>query len=347
MPCDTEPSDGRMARQVTIVSRKTCHRRILPRVIAAMLLASAPTASLGQSEYPSRAIKIVVPLSAGSLPDLVTRVVADRVAARLGQPVVIENRPGAAHNIGAEAVARAEPDGYTLLATPGDTLVVNQHLYPRLQFDPGAFVPISLLARVQTVLVVNPNAGFATLPELVAFARENPDTIKYGSPGTGTFPQLATEILRTAAGIRLVHVPYRGLPLAISDLIAGRIDMAIDALGHSLPHIQDGKLKALGVASEARNPLLPDVPTISETYPGVLTSGGWLAVVAPPGTPPDIAAKLSQAFAETLTLPEVAKRLRDLSVNPVATSPAETARFIRQEAERWGRIILSTGVRID
>jgi tripartite-type tricarboxylate transporter receptor subunit TctC len=200
---------------------------------------------------------------------------------------------------------------------------------------------------VLTVLVVNPKGPFLTLQDLLAFAHANPERITYASPGAGTFPQLITEMLRATAGIRLAHVPYKGMVLAIADLLAGRVDMAIDAVGNSLSHIRDGKLKALAIASEARIAQLPNVPTISETYPGFLSTSGWIAVVAPPLTPPAVAAELSQAIVETLALPQVAKRLCDLSVTPVGISPIETAIFVKQERERWGKIVESIGVKLD
>jgi tripartite-type tricarboxylate transporter receptor subunit TctC len=197
------------------------------------------------------------------------------------------------------------------------------------------------------VLVVNPKGPFLTLQDLLAFAHANPERITYASPGAGTFPHLVTEMLRATAGVRLSHVPYKGMVRPITDLIAGRVDMAIDAVGNSLSLIGDGKLKALAIASEARIPQLPNVPTISEMYPGFLSTSGWIAVVAPPKTPLAVAANLSQAMVETLALPQVAQRLHDLSVTPVGMSPIETDRFLKQERERWGKIVESIGVKLD
>lgn len=311
---------------------------------AAFLSSGIPV--LAQDSYPSRPIKIVVPLSAGGAADIVPRIVADKLAAKLGQPVVIENRPGAGHNIGAEAVAKAEPDGYTLLATPPGPLVTNQLLYAKLPFDPTAFVPVTILTKGQSVLIVSPKLSASTLAELIGFAKANPGKVTYASPGAGTSPHLTGEMLKAAAGIETTHVPYKGLGPAVTDLLAGHVDMMFDNLGNSLPYIRAGKLRALGVAGENRIPELPDVPAISETYPGFVSTS-WFAVVAPPKTPPEIAAKLSLAISEVLKVPDLDQKLRDMSAIPVGSSPSETASFIKQDAERWRKVFYSAGIKAE
>jgi tripartite-type tricarboxylate transporter receptor subunit TctC len=328
------------------MSGDTNRSRIFRGLIAVALLVGMADVGAAQGDYPDRAIKIIVPLPAGGAPDVVSRIVAERLAVKLGQPVVIENRPGAAHNIGANAVAKAEPDGYTLLATPPGPLVTSQLLYAELAFDPSAFVPITILTTQHLVLLASQKIPVSTLQELVAFAKANPGKLTYASPGSGTTPHLTGEILRAAAGIRTTHVPYKGLTPALTDLMAGRVDIMFDDLGNSLSYIRGKQVKALGVVSETRIPELPDVPTIAETYPNFLAAS-WFAVVAPPKTPPEIADKLSQAITETLRLPEVAKRLHDLSLTPVGSSRIETAAFIKQDAERWRKVILSAGIRIE
>jgi tripartite-type tricarboxylate transporter receptor subunit TctC len=302
--------------------------------------------TLAQDGYPSRPIKIVVPLPPGPTADVLPRILADRLSARWGQPVIVENRPGAANNLGAELVAKAEPDGYTLLATPQGPLVISQSFYPKLGFDPSAFVPISVFAAQPVVLVINSNVPASTLADLVAYAKANPGKLNFASAGTGSSPHLTAEMLRMAAGIEIVHVPYTGQGPAMLDLLAGRIDLMMDNLGNTLPHVRSGKLKALGVASEARIPELPDVPAIAETFPGFYSTS-WFAMVAPPKTPTAIAGKLSEAIADVLRSPDVAHKFRELSSTPVGSSPAEAAAFFKKEAERWRNVIVSGGIKPD
>lgn len=297
-----------------------------------------PRFAFAAADYPTRAIRIVVPLAAGGAADIVPRMLAEKLAARWGQPVVIENRPGAGHNIGAEVVAKAEPDGYTLFATPPGPLVTSQLLYSRLPFDPGAFVPITLVTTGHVVLIVNPKVPASDLRELVAYAKAHPGRLSFASPGAGTSPHLAGEMLNAVAGIRTTHVPYKGLAPAVTDLLAGHVDMMFDNLGNSLEHIRSGRLRALGVAGEARIAELPEVPTVAETYPG-FDARSWLALVAPPNTPQVLADKLWQATAEILRQPEMAAKLNALSLTPIGISPAETAAYIKRDAVRWREAI--------
>jgi len=305
-------------------------------VIATILI--VPVAAGAQSNYPNRPIKIVVPLPPGPFADALPRILAQKLSARWGQPIIIENRPGAASNLGAELVSKAEPNGYTLLATPQGPLVVSQYLYPKLGFDPGAFVPVTVIATLPNMLVVNSKVPASSLQELVALAKAHPDKFTYASAGIGSPPHLYGEMLKAAAGIRMVHVPYRGLGPAMTDLLAGQIDLMFDNVGNTLPQVSEGKLKILAVGAKTRIAELPDVPAVAETYSGFV-SGGWYAMVAPPNTPPEIATKLSEAIAETLKLPDIAKRLRDFSAVPVGSSPAEMAAFLNVERERWRELI--------
>jgi tripartite-type tricarboxylate transporter receptor subunit TctC len=323
-------------------------RSIVPfkAIWVAAFLCAVSSVAFAQSDYPSRPIKIVVPLPPGPVADIVPRIIGEKLAARWGQPVIIENRPGAALNIGAEAVARAEPDGYTLLATPPGPLVVSQHFFPKLAFDPRTFVPVSIMVNVPAVLVANPKVPVSTFAQLVAYAKSNPGKLSYGSPGTGNTPQLAMEKLMATAGIRFLHVPYQGLAPAMRDLLAGHVDVMIDNLGNVVEHIKDDRLKLLAATTEARLPQFPNVPTVAETFPGV-THMDWFAVVAPAKTPPEIAAKLSQAIAEVLKLPDVAKRMSELNVTPIGSSPAEAAALIKQESERWQQVIAAAGLKAE
>jgi tripartite-type tricarboxylate transporter receptor subunit TctC len=315
-------------------------------MLCAALAITVPWTAFTQAEYPNRAIRFVVPIPPGVVADTLPRILAEKLSARWGQPVIIENRPGAALNLGAEVVAKAPPDGYTLLATPQGALVISQSFFPKLGFDPGAFVPVSIYAELPYLLVVNPKVAASTLEELIAYARANPGKINYASSGTGSSLHLTIEMLAGTAGIRLVHVPYQGAAPALNDVLAGHVEMMVDNLGNSLPLVRQGRLKVLAVTGATRLPELPDVPAVAELFPGFYSTG-WYAVVAPPRTPEAIASKLSLAIAEILQLPEVARRFRDLAITPTGTMPAETAAFLRQEADRWRQVIVSGGIKPD
>jgi len=307
---------------------------------------SQPVVAAGTDDYPNRPVKVVIPVPPGPILDVLPRIVAGKLSLKWGRPVVIENRAGAAQNLGAEVVAEADPDGYTLLATPPGPLVSSQHLFSKLGFDPSAFVPITVLVKVLPVLVVNPKVPAANIQEFIAYAKANPGKITLGSPGVGSTPHLAGLQLMKAADVRFVHVPYQGMAPAMNDLVAGHIDVMIDNLGNVWPHVKEGKLRLLAVTTASRLPQVPNVPAISEMRPGYAHTD-WFAFVAPPKTPSEIATKLSLAIAETLKLPDVAKRLDDYVVVPVGSSPAETAAFIKRESERWRQVIEAAAIKID
>lgn len=306
-------------------------------VAATAMLVGTPIAVLAgaEADYPNRTIKIVVPAPAGPVLDILPRIVAEKLAARWAQPVIVENRPGGANLIGTEAVMNAPPDGYTLLVAPPGSLVINPYFSPKPGYDPSVLLPVTLLVQLPPVIVTNPKRPFATLPEMIRSARANSGKLTYGSPGISSAPQLAMERLMRAVGINLIHVPYPGgLAPAERDLLAGHIDVMFDVLGNAWPHLQDGGLKALAVGTAARLPELPELPTIAETIPGYVHNE-WFAVLAPPKTPPEIVNKLSRAIAETLKMPDVAKRFSVFHVVSVGSSPAETTAFIKSEDQRW------------
>ncbi len=316
-----------------------------PAVIAAML-AMGPSAALAQADYPNRAIKFVVPVPPGNMLDAMPRIVGEKLTARWGQPVIVENKPGAASNLGTEAVFKAPPDGYTLLVSPPGPLSVSQHVYKKLGFDPTQFVPVTVLVRFPFVLIANPKFPVANLQELVARAKANPNKITFASPGVSSTPHLMMEKLSRAAGIHFVHVPYQGLTPALNDLLGGHIDVMFDTPGNILGHVREGKVKALAVTSQKRLSELKAVPAIADTYPDVVHED-WFAVVAPPKTPPQIVSKLSQAIAETLKLPDVAKRISDVNFVAVGASPAETATLIKSESEKFRKVIREAGIKIE
>ena len=314
---------------------------------AALAAATLFAAALGtaQAEYPTQTIKIIVPVPPGLLLDVLPRIIGEKLAARWKTTVVIENRPGAGGNIGAEAVAKAEPDGHTLFATAPGPLVTNQYLYAKLGFDPAAFVPITEMASFPFVLTVNPKLPVSNLAGLIAYAKANPGKVTFGTPGIGSTPHLAMEKLMNTTGARFVLVPYPGLPPAQRDLVAGHIDAMFDAPGNAYPLIKDGRVKPLAVTSKTRMSAFPDVSTISETVPGFVHID-WLALVAPPNTPPQIAATLSKAIAETLKLPDVAERIAMFQVTPVGSSSSELAELLKRESEEWRKVIAVTGIKM-
>ena len=298
-------------------------------------------------EWPAKPVRIIVPFPPGGSADLLPRIVGERLAQQWGQPVVIENRPGAAGNIGATAVFQAEPDGYTLLSAPPPPLVINRLIYPKLAYDSTQFVPMTVIAAIPNVLLVHPRVAATSVNELIAYARQNPTKLNYASQGSGTTSHLTAELFKSmAGGLQITHVPYKGTAPALADLLAGQVDMMFDNLGVSLPQVKSGKLKALAVASSKRVPSLPDVPTVAETLPG-FDAVTWFGIVGPPRTPPAIADKVAAGVAESLRNPDVLRRLGDLSADPLGMSPAETAAFMRQETERWGAVVRSAGVKVE
>lgn len=313
--------------------------------IAALgLLLAAPATAIGQDQYPDRLIKIIVPFPAGAGPDTFARIIADKLQSKWSKPVVVENRPGATGNIGAEAVAKAEPDGYTLLVAPPAPFVVNPHLFDNLRFDPAALVPITVIATAPNVLVARPSLGVGSLQELVALAKSQPGKLAYASTGKGSTMHLAAEMLKSLAGIDVVHVPYKSPPQYLHDMLGGSIDLAFVNLIFALPLVESGQLKALAVGSAQRSPHLSNVPALAESLPGFLSTS-WFAVAAPPNTPPQIAEKLSTAIAAALREPDAMAKLQNLKATPVLNSPSEAAAFFREESERWRKVIVAAGIK--
>jgi len=311
------------------------------------LTAALATATAHAQDYPARIIKIVVPFPAGGTADVMPRVIAEWLSRKWGQSVIVENHTGAGGNIGAEVVAKSDPDGYTLLASPPPPLVINQNLYPHLGFDPLQFVPIIVMARVPNALVVNPNKIAAnTIKDFIAYAQANPGKITDATQGNGTTSQLTSEMFQMMSHVKLQNVPYRGSAPALNDLVAGSVDCMFDNLGVSLQLVKAGRLKLIAVASPQRMTSLPDVPAIAETLPG-FESATWYAVVAPPRTPAAIIDKVNAGINQALHDSEVRKRLTDLSAEPVGGTPQQTANYLKQEAERWKKVITAAHVTLD
>ena len=271
--------------------------------------------------YPSKPIRIVLPLPPGTNGDLMPRILGQHLSAKFGQPVLIENRPGAAQNLAAEIVYRAEPDGYTLLATPQGPLVISPSFFPKIAFDPSQFVPITIMAKLPYILVVHPKVPVNTFAEFIAYAKANPNKLNYASPSTGSSPHLTAEMLKLAAGIQMTHVPYTGMAPALNDLLAGHVEAMFDNLGNSLRLVQAGKLKGLAVTGDKRVARTARPAGRWRRPIPRCRRARWFAIVAPPKTPPEIANKLSQAFAEILREPEIEKRWRDMTLTPGGGTP--------------------------
>jgi tripartite-type tricarboxylate transporter receptor subunit TctC len=314
--------------------------------LIAVVLSVSWATSVSAEDYPDRAVKIVVPFPAGGTADAVPRIVGDWLSRNWGQPVVIENRTGAAGNIGAEAVYRSPPDGYTLLSAPPPPLVINQNLYPKLGYDPTKFEPIIVMAQVPNALIVNPNTIKASsLPELIDYLQQNPGKVTSATQGNGTTSHLTSELFQLMAKVTLRHVPYRGSAPALQGLLAGDVDLMFDNLGVSLPLAEAGKLKLLAVASATRMPSLPNVPTIAELLPG-FEAVAWYGIVAPPNTPKAIIDKINADANEALRQPEVQDSLKKLSVEIFGGSVDKTAKYMRDEIERWDHVIKAADIKL-
>ena len=331
--------------------REGCRRRAKPQALfSGMVVLAATLGALvlpaGAQDFPNRPVKIIVPFPAGGTADAMPRLVGEWLQRKWGQPVVIENKAGAAGNIGTAEFAKADPDGYTLLSAPPPPLVINQSLYPKLNFDPATFEPIVIISRVPNSLVVNPKVTAKTVPEFIAMAKAQPGKITSATQGNGTTSHLTSEMFQMMAGVKFQHVPYRGSAPALNDLVAGSVDIMFDNLGVSLSLVKSGNLKLLAVATPKRMASLPDVPTIAETLGG-FDSAAWYAVVAPPKTPAAIVNKINADINEALRDPALLARLPDFSAEPIGGTPAETAAYMREEVARWKKVIESAGVKLE
>ncbi|MDO8874973.1 MAG: tripartite tricarboxylate transporter substrate binding protein [Pseudolabrys sp.] len=329
----------------SIMSPMTWTGRV--RLLMLALLFSVGAGAAAQAQiYPDRPIRLIAPFPAGGLVDVLARTVGDELSKSLGQPVIVENRPGAGGNIGAEAVAKATPDGYTLLMTSAGILTANEFLYAKMPFDPAtAFVPVSNVADMPMLVVVNPKVEAKTLAEFVAYAKANPGKLNFGSPGIGTTGHLGLALFMHAANIKLTHVPYKGAAPAITDLIAGQIDGVVDNPPTVLPHIQAGKLKPLAVAAKARMPQLPDLPTAAQAGVANFEASSWFGVAAPAGTPPAIVARLHKDIAAALAKPELRERFAKSGARLLGNTPEEFARQIVADRKMWGEVIKAAGIK--
>jgi tripartite-type tricarboxylate transporter receptor subunit TctC len=300
------------------------------------------------AQYPAKPIRLVVPFPAGESVDATARLVGQSWSAGLGQQIVVDNRGGAGGTIGSEAVAKSAPDGYTLLWGNSGPLAIGPGLYKKLGYDVAKdFAPVSLVATLPFVLFASPMLPANSAGELVAYAKAHPGEINFGSTGVGSGLHLIAELFKTEAGIRIVHVPYKGVAQALPEIMSGKVQIAFNTIPAFLPHVKAGRLKALMITASSRSPLLPEVPTAPEAgLPGVLGTG-WHAVVAPAGTPRDIVGKLNQTLAATVAAPDMHNALVAQGAQPVGGSPEELRAFMQDEAKKWARVIEVSGARAD
>ncbi|MFC7736942.1 Bug family tripartite tricarboxylate transporter substrate binding protein [Roseomonas sp. GCM10028921] len=321
------------------------HRRAL--LGAGLGACALPIPAIAQDPWPNKPIRIVVGFAAGGATDISTRVMQPKLTALLGQPVVIDNRPGAGGNLATEIVVRSPPDGSTFLMGTIGALAINPSLYASLPFDPQAdLTPVAMSGNVLNVLVVPADRPWRSVADLIAAAKKSPETITYGSSGVGGAGHLAGALLDGMAGVKTVHVPYRGGGPLMTDLIGGKIDYAFSTAPTAMPQVQSGRLRLLAVPTLKRVRSMPDTPAVAETLPGYEVQN-WYALVGPKGLPPEIVARMNAVMREALADPTIAASLEGQGVEPLPSSPGELARFIREETAKWAPIVRSSGAKVE
>ena len=317
------------------------------RFAAALLIALAAPHTLAET-WPTKPIHFIVPYPAGGPLDAVARLLGQRLGERVKQPVIVENKPGAGGNIGADFVAKSPADGYTILMGAVATHAINPTLYPAMPYDAAKdFAPVTQVASTPNVLVVNPSLPAKSVAELVAYARKNPGKLNFGSGSTGSAGHLAGELMKSMAGIDMAHVPYKGAAPAMQDLVAGRLDLMFDNLASAQGQIRAGTVRALAVTTAKRTPLAPDLPTMNESAMPGFDINTWFGVFAPAGTPREVVARLHVELAATLAEPEVRQRMLALGAEPVSSTPREFAAFVDAEAHKYARLVKASGARVD
>ena len=321
--------------------------RRLSRLLAALLVAGAAATAQAQT-YPSKPIRMIVPFPPGGTTDILARAIGAELTKAWGQPVVIENRPGAGGNIGSEAVAKSPGDGYTLLMGTVGTHGINPSLYKKMPYDAVKdFAPVTLVALVPNILVVHPSVPAKSVVELIALAKKQPGKLTYASSGNGTSIHLSGALFESLTGVQMVHVPYKGSAPAVTDLLGGQVNMMFDNMPSALPHVKAGKLRPLGVTSAKRSPAVPDVPTIAEAGVKGYEASSWFGVLAPARTPKDIVAKLNAGIAKSLGTPEMKEKLSSQGAEPVGNTPEQFGAFIRAEIDKWAKVVKASGATVD
>ncbi len=326
----------------------TLARALVTAVVGGLTLTLASPALAQAADWPTKPIRVVVTFPPGGSADAIVRAIAPKVGDRLGQPLVIENRPGAGGNIGLTAVAKADPDGYLLGLGAAGALSANVSLYPQMPFDPVKDLkPVSMVAAIPFVIVGHPSVGVRTQAELIELARRSPGSLSIGHGGNGTAMHLTASLFEQMAGIRTVQVAYRGSGPVATDVLAGQIPLGVTDLPAALPHIRSGRMLAFAVTGGARVPALPDVPTVAEAGLAGYESVGWFGIVAPAGTPDAIVNRLNAAIVEALNDPATQTTIRNLGVEPAPSTPAAFGEYIRTETTKWGDVIRSAGIKLE
>lgn len=321
------------------------NRLVAWAVLAVLALSGA---SVQADDFPNKPIRFIVPAAAGGPTDVTARMLAERMSATLGQPVIVEPRAGAGGNVGAEVVAKAQPDGYTILMATIGTHAINQTLYKKLPFDPiKDFTPISQVVQYPLLLIVNPNVPAKSVKELIDYAKANPGKLNRASGGNGTSMHLSGELFVHQAGVDMPHVPYKGSAPALTDLVAGHVQVMFDSMITALPLVNAGQLRALGVTGAQRSPVVPNLPTIAEAGVPGYSATGWIGVVAPANTPPAVVEKLHASIVKALTDPALRDKLTAQAAEPVGSSPAEFAAFIRAETDKWAKAVRGANLSIE
>ena len=321
-------------------------RRRLLATVALLPVAAAVHAAT--EEYPDKPVRLVVPFPPGGGADNLARAIMPKVAHALGKPIIIDNKPGAGGNVGAEIVAGSPPDGYTLLYGTNGTHSINQALYRNLRFDPVRdFAPVSRMTEIAAMLVVNPQLPVMTTTQLIRYAKANPGKVNFASAGNGTTSHLSGELFKTMAGIDIVHIPYRGGAAAVADLVSGQVQMMIDVMPNVYPLAKDGRIRGIAVSTTVRSPAAPEMPTISESGLAGFESSAWDGVLAPAGTPEAIVNKLNAAIRVALADPELVEMLKSRGARPVAGTPQDFAQHIAESTKKWAAVVKASGARID